>query len=244
MREIINFFKMNDVKYKEKFQLSVISPVKIGGRASFVAYPKSNNELILTVNFLRKNKILYKILGRMSNILPPDDKYEGVIIKTDYISMVTFYERYANVDTGVSLPYLANMAVSAGLGGLEELSGIPGSVGGAIRGNAGAFGREISELICDLSVYNLGTNEILRINADKMNFGYRSSEIIKGDMIILSAKIKLTPTDRTESQRLIFEYRQRRIDTQPVGQPSLGSVFKRPSADLSAARLIDECGLK
>ncbi len=244
MRELLDFFKMNDVEYKENLQLSMVSPVKIGGMANYIVYPSNKEKLILIVDFFRNNKIKHKIVGRMSNILPCDHQYQGVIIKTDRFSSCNFNESFVEVDSGISMPYLAKMANSAGLGGLEELSGIPGSVGGAIRGNAGAFGRELCELIYDVTIYDPIGKQIVRLDAKKIDFKYRHSSLMGTENIIISTTMTLKPCNINESLKRMNSYRQKRIETQPVGYPSLGSVFKRPSTDISAARLIDECGLK
>ena len=244
MRDISDFFKMNDVEYKENLRLSMVSPVKIGGTASYIVYPDSIEKLVISAEFLRNNKIKHKIIGRMSNILPCDQQYQGVIIKTDRISKCCINESFISADAGLSIPYLAKIASNAGLGGLEELSGIPGSIGGAIRGNAGAFGREICELIYDVTVYSFKTKEIMRLKREKINFGYRYSSLAVDDFIIISANLSLTPCNIYESLQRMNYFRQKRVENQPVGYPSLGSVFKRPSPDISAARIIDECGLK
>ena len=243
-QEILDFFKMNDVKYKENFRLSLISPIKIGGLARFVTYPECQDKLIKIIKFLRKNKIKYKILGRMSNSLPPDTNYDGLIIRTDLLSRRIIRGRFVEVGAGLSLPLLAKLTADGGLSGFEELSGIPGSLGGAIRGNAGAYGREISDLISRVTIYNCRTSSIENIRADKICFQYRSSSLIDDEIIILSARLSLVRSDKNSTNSLIQAFREKRTASQPVGQPSLGSTFKRPRKDLSAARLIDECGLK
>ncbi len=244
IRETLDFLKMNDVKYKENFPLSLISPVKIGGEATILVYPKTQDELIEIVDFLGKTKIKHKIVGRMSNVLPPDDKYSGIIIRTDFISRYHIKGTSVEASAGVSLPYLAKITADSGLSGLEELSGIPGSIGGAIRGNAGAFGREISQLVSRITVYDTKTSSFDRLKAEKVCFDYRSSSLMAENLVILSVKLSLSRSDKSKTNYLIQRYREKRIATQPVGQASLGSVFKRPYRDVSAAKLIDECGLK
>ena len=243
-QEISDFFKMNDVKYRENFNLSLISPVRIGAQARFLAYPESSEDLIKVVDFLRNKKIKHKILGRMSNVLPPDNIYNGVIVRTDLLSYQLVKGTTVEVGAGLSLPYLAKITADAGLSGLEELSGIPGSIGGAIRGNAGAFGREISQLVSRVTVYNRQSSRVEQLRSDQIIFEYRRSGLIRDDVIILSAKLLLSRTDRATANELIQKYREKRMATQPVGQASLGSVFKRPAKDIYAAKLIDECGLK
>lgn len=243
-REIVDFFKVNDVKYRENLKLSSISPVRIGGNAQFVAYPDSVERLIKAVDFLRNKKIRYKLLGRMSNVLPPDEDYAGVIVRTDNISPLLIKGTDVEIGAGVSLPQLAKITADEGLSGLEELSGIPGSIGGAIRGNAGAFGREIGELVSFVNVYNCRLGVTERLKADRIGFDYRKSGLMSKDLVILSARLALSRSDSVTSNDLIKKYREKRMATQPVGQASLGSVFKRVTKDISASKLVDECGLK
>lgn len=244
VKEISDFLKLNDVEYKENFRLSIISPIKIGGIAEFVVYPKSRNELALVVNFLEINKIKYIILGRMSNTLPNDDNFNGVIIRTDRMMNIHFKGSCLEADAGVSLPHLSRICADMGYSGLEELSGIPGSLGGAVYGNAGAFGREISDLISRVTVYNINNMTFEHLKAEQLCFDYRSSILMRKDHIILSARINLKHSDRCTINRLIQRFRDKRTATQPVGQPSIGSTFKRPSNDIYAAKLIDDCSLK
>ena len=243
-RGISDFLKMNDVEFKEKFSLSKISPIRIGSKAEFVVYPKNEEQLIGVVNFAKSEKKQYKIVGRMSNILPPDDEFEGVIIKTDRLSNLSVNQSKIQANAGTSIFMIAQYAAKAGLSGMEQISGIPGSIGGAICGNAGAFGREIAELISSVTVYNLKTSGIEQMTAKELGFGYRTSVFMDKSLVILSATLSLCPSNSTDINRLTAFYRDKRVSTQPIGEPSLGSVFKRPSKDVYAGKLIDECGLK
>lgn len=241
-REISDFFKVNDVKYKENYNLSAISPVRIGAKTQFLVYPDSEEKLIIVVRFLRNNKIKHKILGRMSNVLPPDETYEGVIVRTDLLSQISCKGTSVDVSCGVSLPHIAKLTADAGLSGFEELSGIPGSVGGAILSNAGAFGREIADTLTKIRVFNLDTSEIEQIK--EISFDYRFCGLDRDRFVILSSKFSLSRSNSVTANELIQRYREKRMATQPVGQASLGSTFKRPGKEVYAAKLIDDCGLK
>ena len=243
-KKLIDFLKMNDVEYKENICLSSISPIKIGGCAWIVAYPNSEEKLIRLACFLENEKIKYKILGRMSNVLPPDESYEGVIIRTDKFCDLKVDGSSITASAGAPLAYIAGIACKNGLSGLEELSGIPGSIGGCIIGNAGAFGREIAELISSVAVYCLDSKSLVCFSPDECGFEYRYSHFRGDRYIVLSATLSLAYGDPLIIRRRMDEFKQRRLRTQPTDKPSLGSCFKRVSADLSAARLIDECGLK
>ena len=242
--EIFDFLKMNDVKYKKDVKLSEISTVKIGGKAKVVSYPDSSDKLILLLKFLKKSEINYKILGRISNTLPSDDGYQGVIIKTDLLRSVNCKDCYIEADAGVSLAVLSRCALREGLSGFEELSGIPGSLGGSIRGNAGAFGREISDLVSFITAYDPFSGNVVVLDPTELCFVYRGSSFRKNNWIILSSRLKLVQSDVSSISTAMKRFMEIRKATQPIGEPSLGSVFKRPCEGLYAAKMIDECGLK
>lgn len=244
IEEIFDLFKVNDVEYRKDVRLAEISPVKIGGRAKAVVYPDSTDKLLTLLRSLNNEKIEHKTLGRMSNVLPSDENYEGIIVKTDRLASISIYGCEIDVDGGVSLPILAGYAAKAGFSGLEELSGIPGSLGGSIRGNAGAFGREISRLVSWVKAYDPVSDSVAVLDAKELDFGYRNSSFKKNSMIILSARLRLVPSDSAAITFAMRKYKEIRKATQPVGEPSLGSVFKRPGEDLYAAKMVDECGLK
>ena len=242
--EILGFLKANDVKYTRDEYLSRLSTVKIGGMADFVAYPDSKDKLIRLVEFLEEEKIKNKILGRMSNVLPPDDRYRGVIVRTDLMRRVDFQGNIITVEAGISLPRLSSLCQDMSLSGLEELSGIPGSLGGAISGNAGAYGREISDLLIDVSAYDIDRKTVVEIPTERLGFGYRTSAFKASQLVILSARLGLTFGDKHKIQAKIREISTKRRNSQPTNMPSLGSTFKRPSENIYPWRLIDECGLR
>lgn len=242
--EILGFLQKTVVEYKEQVELNKLSSVRIGARANFVAYPDNEEKLIELVRFLRKNKIRHKILGRMTNVLPGDNFYDGVVIKTDRLNGFFINNDKINVSSGVSLPRLSRIAAEASLMGLEKLSGIPGSVGGAISGNAGAYGREISELVISVRVLDMDTGSVHIFKSEDMSFAYRSSLVDGKDYVILSAELGLTPSDRCWIYSAMRRYSHMRRESQPVDKPSLGSVFKRPSPCVYPWKLIDGVGLR
>lgn len=245
MREdLLDFLKMNDVQIKENVKLCRLSTVKIGAPADVIAYPDSVEKLVNLLRFLEKFKIQYKILGRMSNVLPPDEKYSTLIIKTDFLQNISIEDETLIVSTGVSLPRAAYVAIFEGLSGLEPLLGIPGSFGGAVFGNAGAFGREISELVEFILAFDKLDGKIIRIDAREAEFGYRDSIFKRRPLVILSAVIRLERSDSLAVRAEAEKFKAIRRKTQPVGQPSLGSTFKRPGHGLYAAKMIDDCGLR
>ena len=243
-KEIIEFLKMNDVKYKENVNLKEISPIKIGSNADILVYPNDESELINTLRFIQRLEFPYKILGRMSNALPPNERYEPVIIKTDFMNSFGLSGNKLAVSAGVGLPYICSHLANLGFSGFEQLSGIPGSIGGALVGNAGAFGREISDVVDCIKAMDVMSGEIYVFSKGEAEFSYRSSAFCGSNFVIISASLNLKEADPQQIRSTINKYRHMRLERQPVGEPSLGSTFKRPNQNISAAKLIDECGLR
>ena len=238
------YLKINDVEYKVNKKIKEFSPILIGGEAEIVILPKNKHDFINAVAFLENVGCRYKIVGNMSNILPCDERYNGVIVKTDNLSEFTVKGNCISALSGVKLPYLSHVSASAGLSGMEGLSGIPGQLGGSVRGNAGAFGREISDLISVCEVYSVKTGEILYMKPGELNFSYRDSLFVKENLVLLSAEMKLFSTEPEKVRSEMQKVRDKRKSTQPIGEPSLGSIFKRTKDGVSAAKLIDECGMR
>ena len=243
MLEIVKgYLKKREVEYKENVLMSNLSTVRIGNIARVVAFPKSTSELTELTRFLSNNKIRNKIVGRMSNIVPSDTPYEGVLIRITGVRGYFVSGNTLTVNAGESLSSLACNLARSSLGGLEELSGIPGTVGGAIVGNAGAFGREISELVKEVRVFDKVDNVTSDLSNSELNFSYRSSLLKNDRFVVLSAKLKMCASDSNTLLKRLCEFGKIRKEKQPA-EPSSGSVFKRPVGYI-AAKLIDECGLK
>ncbi len=234
---------MRDVKIKANADFSSLSYIRLGGMAALVAYPKNSDELIFTIFAAEEYKIPYRILGRMTNTLPPDGICNILLIKTDRMKNITATSDTVIAECGVSLPALSAYFMQRGLSGLEELSGIPASIGGAIYMNAGAYGKEISDVISELFVLDVKTRKIEKLKRESINFSYRQSPFSKGNYCILSAGFKYEKKDPDEIASEMSRIAKKRRETQPKGSPSLGSTFKR-SGDVSAALLIDRAGLK
>ena len=243
-KDLLDFLKVNEVEYKENVETKHFSPIKIGGIADIVIYPDSESKMISALNFLLGNEICYKVIGKTSNILFPDNKIATVLIKSDKLRGFEILDDGVKFSTGESLLANARKLASLGIGGISELCGIPGSIGGLVRNNAGAFGKEIGELVKFVTVYSPAERQIIRFTNRDISFEYRNSRLKSQDFVILSAELKLQ-YDLSTSYILgeIEKYKNLRRASQPIDKPSLGSVFKRPPCDF-AARLIDESGLK
>lgn len=239
---VLEYVKSCDVEIKENTNLSKISPVRIGGLASVVLYPKNTSGMIETIGYLSRNNIRYKIFGRLSNTLFCGERITRPLIKTDRLSSIQRQGEIVEAMAGVALPLLSLKAAEYGLSGLEELSGIPGTLGGAILGNAGAFGRSISDVIKTVTVYDTSTDSVATLDISELDFGYRASSLKYNGAVILSAELKLVSGDTSDIRERMHYYREIRRQTQPA-LPSLGSTFKRPACGY-AGQLIEECGLR
>ncbi len=202
---------------------------KIGGNAKFFAEPKDIEEIRTLFVWCREFKIPYFILGKGSNVLFDDDGYKGLVIKL------------SKFGAGNSLHSLIQNAANQGLGGLEKLEGIPGTIGGAIFMNAGAHGQQISD--CIKSVSSITENgKIITRTKEECKFSYRSS-IFKNETI-LSAEFNFVPMPK----EIIYKNRKEvlawRKEKQPLQYPNAGSIFKNPANNLSAGALIESCNLK
>ena len=238
------YLKINDVEYKEELLLKSISPIRIGGRARLVVYPDGEEKIVSLVAFLTEIGCGYRIFGKMSNVLPPDEDIDTVIIRTDRMCSVRLENGELYAQSGAPIPRVASIAAISGLGGFEELSGIPGTVGGAVVGNAGAFGREISDLFLCGRCYFPEYRAVEQILPSDLNFKYRHSNLKKINCLVLSCRFKLFSSTSSELEEKKSYFAAVRRASQPTTLPSLGSTFKRPNSALSAGAMIDQCGLK
>lgn len=215
---------------------------KIGGPADIFIVPESEEELIDIVRILKGREDFY-VLGNGSNILVRDKGIRGIVINiSEKLSQVKVEGEHLYAQAGALLNYVAKVSMKYDLTGMEALSGIPGSLGGALTMNAGAYGTEMIDVV--ESVRCLDRNgRILEFSKDEMNFRYRNSRIQDENLIALSCKIKLSRGNREEINRMYDDYTHRRKSKQPLEMPSAGSTFKRPLNGY-ASKMIDEAGLK
>ena len=224
-------------------KMSEYTTYKVGGKALAVVYPDNTDKLIKLLDYLHKENIKYKILGNGSNLIFSDDTYEGVIIKLDEFINLEIKNNIVTVGAGYNLIKLSLKVARLGLAGLEFASGIPGTVGGAVYMNAGAYKSDMGYVVREVKVLTPDLKIKTLYNKD-MNFHYRSSFLQENPgFICLEAKIVLRKGDPDAILEVIKERKQRRIITQPLEYPSAGSVFRNPSNDF-AGRLIEELGYK
>ncbi|MBZ1345226.1 MAG: UDP-N-acetylmuramate dehydrogenase [Candidatus Nealsonbacteria bacterium] len=244
---------------RENVFLAKYTSFRIGGPAKYFFEAKTKKEIIKAVKWAKENNLPFFILGGGSNLLVSDEGYSGLVIKLQ----TTNHKLQTNkiyTDAGVPLSLLISESVKNNLTGLEWAAGIPGQVGGAIRGNAGAFGKSMADIIKSVEVLMVTDRKMqnakCKMQNDKLKFKikkfsnreckfrYRDSLFRKyPDLIILSAELSLKKGKKTEIKKKIKEYLNYRKETQPLNFPSAGSVFKNPPG-FSAGKLIEKCGLK
>jgi UDP-N-acetylmuramate dehydrogenase len=216
---------------------------KAGGKALGIVIPDDVRGLIKLLKFLKDNKIKHKILGNGSNLIFSDSLYNGILIKLDNFNKLEFNDNYVTVGAGYPLTKLALRTARRGLTGLECASGIPGTVGGAIYINAGAYKMDMGYITTTVKVLDPNLEIKILTNQD-LDFHYRSSFLQKvSGYICLEATLLLRKGHTEAIMEVIKDRKQRRIESQPLEYPSAGSVFRNPDGDY-AGRLIEFCGLK
>ena len=235
---------LNIGRVEKDVLLSKYTTYKVGGKAKVVAYPKNVDNLIRLIKLIKVNKWKYKILGNGSNVLFSDDIFDGVIIRLNEFDNIEFFGRNkVRVGAGYSLMKLSLLTAKKGLAGLEFAAGIPGTVGGAIFMNAGAYKSDMGYVVTEVKVLTPEL-KIITLENKEMNFHYRSSFLqTHPEYICLEVVLKLTKGDRDALDEVIKERRKRRMESQPLEYPSAGSVFRNPEG-LFAGKLIEDLGLK
>ena len=217
--------------------------LKMGGNASIFVEP-NEEELPKVMSVIRENNVPYYIIGRGSNLLVSDEGLNGVVVKiADRYSSIMINEKSMVVGAGVPISYVSKLALSNLLTGIEFASGIPGTLGGAIAMNAGAYGGEIKDVIEWVTVMK-EDGSIVKMTNEDMKFSYRRSILTDNpNWIVLSSKINLSGGTEKEIFEEMNTRNEKRVLSQPLHQHNCGSVFKRIEGT-SAGKLIDDCGLK
>ncbi|MFH1401761.1 MAG: UDP-N-acetylmuramate dehydrogenase [Parcubacteria group bacterium] len=228
---------------KKNVSLKNYTTFKIGGNARYFFTAETKKNLVAAISAVKKINLPFFILGAGSNLLVSDKGFPGIIIKIENCKLKIKNSRII-AEAGVKLPELLRVSVKNGLAGLEWAAGIPGTVGGAIFGNAGAFGRSMGDIIDEVEVLDVRTKKIIFLNNKNCGFGYRKSIFKKNkNLIILSAKMKFQEDDKKIIKNRLQKFLKYRKESQPLGFPSAGSVFTNPGK-FFAGKLIEKCGLK
>jgi UDP-N-acetylmuramate dehydrogenase len=217
---------------------------KIGGNADVFVIAKNIEEIKCVIKFSKENNILLTILGNGSNVLVSDKGIRGIVLQvgTKEIKIEKQKNALVEVEAGVMLGALAQVLLKQSISGFEFAAGIPGSIGGAIRMNAGAYGGEMKDIVKDVTVLN-EKGEISVLTNEECEFSYRHSRFTDSKEIVIKVTLELPLGNEAEIKAKMDEYDQSRREKQPLNLPSAGSTFKRGS-DFITAKLIDECGLK
>ncbi len=236
---------MPGLEILEHEKMSEHCSFKIGGEVRAYIAPKDIWDMSKVFYYLHMNNVYPFMLGKGTNILIPDEGLDICVISTENLQEIRLgkEENTIYADAGVSLARLAQFAQQNGLAGLEFASGIPGSVGGGILMNAGAYGGEMKDVIDSVVVYYLPDQALCECKGEDCGFSYRHSNFEQAGCAILSAVFKLTPDDPEAIAARMSEMNDKRRKSQPLDLPSAGSAFKRPVGGYAAA-LIEEAGLK
>ena len=238
-------FEKEGIECADALPLSSKTSFKIGGPADLAVVPKDEGELEYIMAYLGDREMPYIVIGNGSNILFDDAGYRGCVIFTERMNKVTVDGNRITAGAGASFTALAVVAKNASLTGLEFAYGIPGSVGGAVVMNAGAYGGQVSDVLESCTLYDVEKCEILTLVKDEMELSYRHSIFSENKKYIcISATFTLKEGKKDEIDAVMRDLMQRRISKQPLEYPSAGSVFKRPAPDLFVGKMIEDSGLK
>ena len=215
---------------------------KIGGPAEEFAEAKSTEDVISLIEYAKEKGIPYMIMGNGSNLLVSDKGVKGLVIKISKgFDKVEIVGEKVIAEAGILLSKLSNIVADKELSGMEEVSGIPGTLGGGIYMNAGAYGGELKDVVERVTYFSNG--EIKVAEKGELDFGYRHSRFTGTDDIILSAELSLKKGDIGEIREKMADFKERRCSKQPLSMPSAGSTFKRPEGYF-AGKLIEDAELK
>ena len=243
MEQLKQKLQAEEILYKEQEPLAAHCTFKIGGPARLFVQPETEAQLCRTIALCKQLQVRYYLLGNGSNILFADEGYAGAVIDVSALhSTVEADGTVLCAGAGVRLSALCKAALEQGLTGLEFAYGIPGTVGGAVYMNAGAYGGEMKDVLAKVR-YLTADGEIVEVSADALDLGYRHSAFETNGGCVLSATLQLQQGDPAVIRARMEELMAKRLEKQPLDKPSAGSTFKRPAGAFAAA-LIDQCGLR
>lgn len=242
--KIIDVAKEHNCKILKDVTLDRFTSFKIGGKCNAVIYLNSEDSSSELFCLCKKLKVPYLILGNGSDMLISDEGFKGVVflVSKDFSGITLIDETTIECDAGCAIATLSYFAYKHGLSGLEFAWGIPGTVGGAVVMNAGAYGGEIKDVIVSTRLSDIN-GKVFELKKDELDLSYRHSIFSSSEYLITKAKFKLVKKDKEEIKLAMDDFLRRRKSKQPLEYPSAGSTFKRPQGTY-AALLIEQCGLK
>lgn len=223
--------------------LAAYTSLRVGGPAEYMVLPRDYSQVAAVLKYCSEKQLDWYVLGKGTNLLVSDRGLPGVVICIEKnLAEIRVAGNRVIVQAGASLPRVSNIAQASGLSGLEFAEGIPGTVGGAVVMNAGAYGGEMKDvLVRVLAVSPQG--QFLNLAAKDLDLGYRTSVFQANHNVVLEVEMELVPGDREEIRRKMVELSRLRREKQPLDKASAGSTFKRP-AGYYAGQLIDQCSLR
>lgn len=224
---------------KENVSLKDYTTFKIGGTCKYLIEVNNKNSLIKLIDYLKNNNLKYYILGNGSNVILDDNYFDGVIIKLNKLNKIFINDNFVTAECGVKLGFLNNVCLQNGLVSLSFASLIPGEVGASIKGNAGCYNKELLNYVYSVEVLDNNGN-VKNILKSDIKYGYRFTDI---EGLILSATFILEKGDSILTLKEMKKNNDKRLISQPLDMPSVGSIFKNPE-NMSAGKLIDDLGLK
>ncbi|QER41667.1 UDP-N-acetylmuramate dehydrogenase [Thermodesulfobacterium sp. TA1] len=241
--KIKEFLEKNKIVYLEKEPLAPYTTIKIGGACDFFVFPSEEESLIRLLKFLESIKFPYYILGGGSNLLVADEGFNGMVISFRKLKGIEFVkeekeEVILKVKAGVGVNELLSLCLKRGFSGLEFLAGVPATIGGIVKMNAGAFGRSISQIVKKVYLYQEGV--LTYFEPKEEDWSYRR---FKKEGVILEVEFRLKKTEKEAVKSKVLEFLNKRRLTQPLSKRTFGSVFKNPPC-YYAGQLIEACGLK
>ena len=244
MNELINFLKVSNIAFEENVDAKKLCSFRVGGIARVLIYPKNTDEIKGLYAYLSENKIKNILLGKGSNVLISDLGFDGAVISLGKMNEIRADGHRVFAGAGASMFSLAVAAEKNSLCGLEFAHGIPGSVGGGVYMNAGAYGGEMCQVIDEVLCLDIESGELYTLGNAECDFSYRHS-IFKDNknLIVIGSSFELSEGDATEIRARMDELKASRISKQPLEYPSAGSTFKRPEGYF-AGKLIEDAGLK
>lgn len=240
-KDMREFILQDDIYTNEP--MSKHTTFKIGGTADIFVKLRNTEQIEKLLNLCKNKNVPIKIIGNGSNILVKDNGIRGVVAKICTNSYDFLDEKTIRVDAGMLNSKVSRILLENSLTGFEFASGIPGTIGGAVKMNAGAYGSQMSDVVTKTKYIDLENMQIKEITKEEQKFGYRKSIFSTTRRVIIDTTLKLEKADKEHIQEKINQNNESRRTKQPIDKPSAGSTFKR-GKDFITAQLIDECGLK
>ncbi|MEG0842802.1 MAG: UDP-N-acetylmuramate dehydrogenase [Romboutsia sp.] len=239
--KLLTIIDKNDIKIDEPMKRHI--SFKVGGPADILVKPRNEEQIKEVISLVQKENIPYLVIGNGSNLLVKDGGIRGLVIEiSDNFNGFEIKENNVNIQAGALLSVVGKAVLREELKGFEFAAGIPGTLGGALAMNAGAYGGEMKDIVKSVKVMDMDGN-IFEFKNENMEFGYRKSIVTKKAYIVLSAEIELKKGNYDEIKSTMMDFTQRRVTKQPLTLPSAGSTFKRPVGHF-AGKLIEDSGLR